>query len=352
MADLEKGHEKEARNELRLTKVILPSLLGLSVVGWMMYKDLDFSLLRAMQPGIHTLGWIGMAGLMYFLRHMFFALRLRLVTDRFFSWRSSIRLIVLWEFATAVSPTSVGGAGVALYLLTKEGLSSGRTIATVLYNMISDTLLFMVSLPLLYWIIGPVMIRPGMVHLQDIDGYGITFLTMVAFIYAYGILFFSALFIWPGTIASLLSRLASIPWLHRWRNVFVNAAAEIEITAALMKKRSTLWHLTVFGTTLGAWLCRFFAIPFLFLALVSTFHPNPVDFLIILARGEAMHVITAATPTPGAAGVAEFLFGGFFSDYVPAGVAAVIALVWRLLGYYSYLLAGCLVIPGWWRRFR
>jgi len=339
----------EATSELRLSKVILPSILGLGVVVWLMYREFDIAVFRAMQPGIHTAGWLLMAAGMYVLRHMFFAWRLRMVTDGFFSWMASVRLIVLWEFSTAVSPTRVGGAGVALYLLTREGLSGARTIATVLYNMISDTVLFMISLPLLFLVVGPGMIRPGLSSLNDVDGYGMIFLGMVAFIYLYGMLFFAGLFVWPSAISGLLRRLASLRWLQRWSDVFLNTADEMVLTAAAVRKKPVFWHVRIFLATLGAWLCRFAAFPFLFLAFVSTFQPGFYDILTILARGESMHVITSATPTPGAAGVAEYVFGGFFSDYVPLGVAAVIALSWRLLGYYSYLVAGCILIPSWWK---
>lgn len=339
----------EASRELRISKVILPSVLGLGVVAWLMLQEFDVAVFQSMQPGLHTVGWLVMAAGMYALRHMFFAWRLRMVTDRFFTWMASVRLVVLWEFSTAVSPTSVGGAGVALYLLTREGLSGARTIATVLYNMISDTLLFMISLPLMYVIVGPGMIRPGLSSLNDVDGYGMVFLGMVAFIYLYGILFFAGLFVWPSAIAGLLRRLSLVRWLHRWSDVIRNTSEEMVLTAAAVRNKPVLWHLRVFLATLGAWLCRFAAFPFLFLAFVSSFHPGFQDILTILARGEAMHVITSATPTPGAAGVAEYVFGGFFSDYVPLGVAAVIALTWRLLGYYSYLVAGCILIPSWWK---
>jgi len=341
---------EEAREGLRLSRVIVPSLLGLGVVAWLMHQELDYTLLRSIRIGWQMVGWLCLAAGMYVLRHLFFAWRLRLVTDRFFSWVSSIRLIVLWEFSTAVSPTSVGGAGVALYFLGREGLSGARTIATVLYNMISDTVLFMISLPLLYLFVGPVMIRPGMTGLHDLDGYGWVFVTMVAFIYAYGLLFFAGLFIWPQSIAALLRRLAAIRWFERWKKNLVETADQMALTAIQLRGRPFGWHLRVFGTTLGAWLCRFSVFPFLFLAFVSSFSPDPADVLVILARGEAMHVITSATPTPGAAGVAEYVFSGFFSDYVPIGLAAVIALTWRLMGYYSYLIAGCLVIPFWWRQ--
>ena len=75
-----------------------------------------------------------------------------------------------------------------------------------------------------------------------------------------------------------------------------------------------------------------------------------IDFynqLLIMARAETMHVTTAFTPTPGGAGVAEYLFGGYYIDYVPEGIASLVALVWRIITYYSYLIGGAIIIPIW-----
>jgi uncharacterized protein (TIRG00374 family) len=86
------------------------------------------------------------------------------------------------------------------------------------------------------------------------------------------------------------------------------------------------------------------------MAFVPEVHRTLSDQATIFARGMAMHAIEAFSPTPGAAGVVELLFGGFFSDYVPLGISVVIVLLWRLMGYYSYLLAGVIVIPIWFRK--
>jgi len=67
----------------------------------------------------------------------------------------------------------------------------------------------------------------------------------------------------------------------------------------------------------------------------------------IYARLVAMFIIMAFSPTPGGAGLAEIALAGFISDYVPAGIGLVIALLWRGMAYYGYLLAGALVVPGW-----
>jgi hypothetical protein len=41
------------------------------------------------------------------------------------------------------------------------------------------------------------------------------------------------------------------------------------------------------------------------------------------------------------------MFGGLYSDIVPVGVALLIAIIWRLITYYSYLFAGVVVVPNW-----
>ena len=61
-----------------------------------------------------------------------------------------------------------------------------------------------------------------------------------------------------------------------------------------------------------------------------------------------MFVIMAFSPTPGGAGFAEILFGGFLSDYVNSKTfALIIAFIWRFFTYYLYLIIGAIIIPNW-----
>jgi uncharacterized membrane protein YbhN (UPF0104 family) len=46
----------------------------------------------------------------------------------------------------------------------------------------------------------------------------------------------------------------------------------------------------------------------------------------------------------------EFMFSGFFSDYISEGLGSVAALLWRLITYYPYLILGIIIIPNWLRR--
>jgi len=63
-----------------------------------------------------------------------------------------------------------------------------------------------------------------------------------------------------------------------------------------------------------------------------------------------MFAVTIFSPTPGGSGVLEAVFGDFLSDFVPSGVATILAFIWRLITYYLYLFIGVIVIPNWIRK--
>lgn len=337
-------------NELKLSKVILPTIIGIAVVIYMMQSQLHLEDLKTVQWRDQAIFWVSMAILTYIIRHMFYAWRLRIVSDGDFSWLKSMQLIVIWEFSSAVSPTSVGGSAVAFFLLSQEKISTARTIAIVLYTMVLDTLYFVVTLPILYFVYGPQIIRPNMESLSDIDGYGVTFITVLLFMIGYGFLFFYGLFINPRSIKRFFLYVSKWRIMARVRESIRNTALDIETTSKQITSKPRKFHILSLAATAGAWTMRFLVINCLIMAFVPNIQTDFFDQMIIFSRGVVMYVITAFSPTPGAAGVAEYLFGGFFSDYIPSGISVIIALVWRLITYYSYLLIGVIIIPIWFRK--
>ena len=312
-----------------------------------MYRQLDMDELSNINWDTHVFFWLLMAVLMYVARHMFYSWRLRIMTDKEFSWPKSMELIVLWEFASAVSPTSIGGSGVALFLLAQEKLSTAKTVSVVLYSMVIDTIFFVVSLPLLYFILGPIMIRPGMESLSDVDGFGYTLFGVISFMAFYGAIFYYGLFINPRTIKRLFLWFSRFPFLKRFKQDLRQTAMDVVDTAKEMQKKNFLFHSKTMIATIGAWVTRFLAINCIIIALIAA---TPLDFynqFLIMARGESMHVTTSFSPTPGGAGIAEYLFGGYYIDYVSEGIASLVALVWRLITYYTYLIGGAIIIPVW-----
>ncbi|QCD39350.1 hypothetical protein E7745_07350 [Duncaniella sp. C9] len=53
-------------------------------------------------------------------------------------------------------------------------------------------------------------------------------------------------------------------------------------------------------------------------------------------------------PHPGSAGISEWLFTTYYGDLIhSAGIALIIALFWRIISYYIYLLVGACILPSW-----
>lgn len=316
----------------------------------MIYTQLDIEEFKGIAWNSRLVFWIGLAIFMYVLRHLFYAWRLKVLSYHKFSWAKAIELIFIWEFSTAISPTSIGGSAVALFFLVQERIKGAQTVAMVLYSVVADTVFFIVSLIGLYLGLGAVMIRPGASQLSDLDGLGITFIGIIAFMTVYGAVFFYGLFIDPAKIRSIFLWIAKMPVIKRFGAGIRQTALDMEASSAELRSQNWQYHIQVWIATGAAWMVRFFAINFIIIGLVAASDYGLYDHLVMYARGEAMYAITAFSPTPGAAGIAEIVFGGFYSDYISEGLSSFAALIWRLISYYSYLIAGAIIIPIWIRK--
>ena len=347
------GEETEFQEDIvksfQPSKIIVPILLGLGVVVFLIWKQFDLPEFQNINWSTYSLFWIFAAIFAYVLRHLFYSFRLSILTDWEFSLKKSVELIFIWEFASAVSPTSIGGSAVALFLLAQEKIKGAKAITAVMYSVIIDTLFFVISLPLLYFTIGPIIIRPEMHSIHDMNGYGFTFFGVWFFMLAYGMLMLYGL-IKPRIVRRLLVSLSKVFFLEKYKEDLVKVGRDIRDTAKEIKKKKLSYHFSVILCTFGAWVLRFLAVNFIIIAFIKSI---PLDFynqIIIYARNETMYAITQFSPTPGAAGVSELLFGGFFSDYIPKGVGSIVALIWRLITYYPYLILGVILVPNWLRK--
>ena len=342
--------EEQVLNSISLSKIILPMVLGIAVVLFLLWRSFDQEEFGKISWDSHMLFWVFMALFCYVLRHLFYAYRLRVLANKEFSWSKSIELIFIWEFASAVSPTSIGGSAVALFLLAQEKISTARTVAIVLYSVIIDTLFFVISMVILYLILGPIIIRPGMTSMNMIDGFGLVFLLVVLAMLAYSFIFFYGLFINPTQIKRLLLWISKWKILSRFKDSIRETAMDVVLSAKEMKSKSWKFHLKANFATGGAWIFRFLAINCIIISLVKGTSLEFWNQLLMYARGEVMYAVTAFSPTPGGAGIAEIVFGGYYSDFISKSLSLIAALLWRLITYYPYLLAGAIIIPNWIRK--
>jgi uncharacterized protein (TIRG00374 family) len=341
------AQQEEVLKSIRISKIIIPVILGFLVIGYLLFRKFDPDEFKNISWNNHALFWIFMTVMAYVVRHLAYSWRLRVLSDYEFSWSKSIELIFIWEFASAVSPTSLGGSAVALVLLAQEKLSSAKTVTIVIYSIVVDTIFFVLTLPILYLILGSTIIRPDMINLRDIDGWGVVFFATIAGMLIYGGLFFYGLFIKPVALKRFLLLLSKIRFLGKFRDGLRQTAMDVVVTAKELKKKSVGYHINVLLSTSIAWICRFLAINFVVIALISTVSTEFLDQLLLYARNQTMFAVTIFSPTPGGAGVAEAVFGDFLTDFVPEGVSTILAFIWRVITYYSYLIIGVIVIPNW-----
>lgn len=339
--------EQDVLNSIRTSRIILPIAIGLGVVFYLLYQQFDPDEFAKIEWKQHTQFWVLMSFFLLVVRHIAYATRLRILTEGEFSWKKCIELIFIWEFSSAVSPTSVGGSAVAMVVLAQEKLPAAKTTTLVLYSAVLDTIFFVGVLPILFLFFGTNMIRPNMNSLADIDGWAYTFFGAYVFMAIYGAIFFYGLFISPQAIKRIIVGATRISFLKKRREKAIQLGDDMILASKELLTKKWSFHLGGFLSTAAAWSCRFLLLNCLIIAFVNI--PTDIDTQSNLyARLQTMYVIMAFSPTPGGAGFAEVLFGGFLSDYVNSGtLALIIAFIWRLFTYYLYLLVGVIVIPNW-----
>lgn len=339
--------EQQFLRSVRPGRIILPVLLGLAAVAWLFWKQFDLQQFRAIRWTWAAWAWIGAAFVLLLLRHFFYTMRLMAVTRGVFSWKKCAQLMVLWEFSASVTPTSKGGPAVMLFVLSKEKLSAGRTLSAVFYAMLADTGFFSIMLPLMLLLYGPRMLYPGVTKFHEAGLAGGAFFVTYGMMAAYFVILTFFLFIRPRYAAVLLKWLSNRPFLRRWSDKIAHLGHDFMMASAALRREPPSVHLAVIAGTLGTWICKFAMINCLILAVVPTTPMDGGTQMFIFARLVAMFIIMAFSPTPGGAGLAEVALSNFISDYVPTGIGLVVALLWRGMAYYGYLIAGAIVVPAW-----
>jgi len=340
--------QQEVLSSIKISRIILPILIGVGVVIFLVIRQFDPKEFSQIQWTSRTFSGIAIAIVLLIIRHLSYSTRLFILSNKEFSFRKCVELVFIWEFSSAVSPTSLGGSAVAFFILAQEKLSTAKTATIVLYTIVLDTAFFIITLPILIGILGFNIIRPNINSLSDIDGWGYTFIFAYVLMAVYGTIFYLGLFQFPRRIKQFLVGCTKIKFLKRYRKNAIELGNDMMVASRELKKQNWKFHLGGFLATATAWSCRFLILSVLITGFIAAL---PLDFFTqfaLYARLETMFVIIAFSPTPGGAGFVEILFGGFLTDYVQDDtMSIVISTIWRLLTYYSYLIAGAIIIPNW-----
>lgn len=331
-------------------KILLPVLIGLSVVAWLFWRDArsqDLGAeLRAISFTPYVVGCIALAWLFMIGRDFGLSWRFRALTDRQLSWKQAIKVNCLCEFTSCITPSAVGGSSLGMVFLNREGIELGRATTLMLTTLFLDEFFFVVSCPIVV-LITPAgeLFNSGGTTFQA--GLQLTFWIVYACITAWTALLFFGIILWPKGISSLIKRLFRLRWLNRWQQQANDLAANMVATAAALRSKPKRFWLETFGGTALSWTSRYLVVNALFLAFVPQADPEQ---WLILARQFVVWVVLMVSPTPGGSGLSEWLFTEFYGSLIPtAALALIMAIFWRIISYYVYLIIGAVLVPRWLR---
>ncbi|MEL6123445.1 MAG: lysylphosphatidylglycerol synthase domain-containing protein [Bacteroidota bacterium] len=119
--------QEKVLDSIRPGRIILPTLIGLGVIIYLIYRQVNFEEILTIDWRPSSYLWMIVAILVYAGRHMLYSYRLRALSEGEFSWPKSVELVTILEFASSVSPTNFGGSAVAFFLLIQERISAKKT---------------------------------------------------------------------------------------------------------------------------------------------------------------------------------------------------------------------------------
>ncbi len=347
----EAGQDSKILKTLSPRNIIIPIIIGLGLAAYWLYLDLsnpDF-IKNFKNPNYF---WLGMAFIALFIRDGFYIYRIRELSRRALSWVGSFYTIILWEFSSAISPSAVGGTAVAAFLLLKEGISFGKSLAYVLVSAIMDNMFF-ITLGAIVLILDANNFYPnGIFYLEGIDPSWIsllktTFYTSYSVIAAYTLLMFYGLFYKPTAIKWLFVKITSIGFLKRFQKAAEHQGDELVVASKELKGIEFSYWAKAIISTAFVWISRYAIVNCLLAAFVPTL--GLAEHGIIFSRHVILWVVLIIAFTPGGSGIAE---GAFLKFYTPFafGMTGFIAIIWRMITYYPYLIAGVIFLPRWLRR--
>ncbi len=342
--------DKDLLNKIRPSRIILPIIIGLAVVGYLFYREFDPVALQQLDFTSVTLLFLLFALFLMVVRDFGYMVRLKILSEKKLSWRQVFRIVMLWEFTSAVTPSAIGGTGIAILYVNKEGLTVGRSTAIVMATSFLDEVYFLLMFPLLLLTLD--FNSLFVVTNGDTSGFaqGLFYICLIGYtlkllwtlVLSYGLFFNPRSVKWL-----LLLKIFKLPFIRRWRSSAGKVGTDLIHSSVELKSKPLSFWLQSFAATFISWTARYWIVNVLLVAFWASKY-GIYEHFVIFGRQLIMWIMMLVSPTPGGSGFAEYVFNEFLGEFVPgAGVAIGLALLWRLISYYPYLIIGAIMLPRW-----
>ncbi len=320
-------------------RVIIPIAIGLGVTIWLFNDEFSVDTFTSLDWTWQmilgfALAWIFMIG-----RDFGLAWRFHTIAHPQLSWGSAIKVDLMCAFTSAITPSAVGGSALAIFYLNREGVALGRAATLTLTTLFFDELFFVIFCPIIMLLVpfDDLFIDSG----SFMSGVQIVFWLVYSGIVIYTSLLFMGIIVKPHVVSRLIKRLFMLKLLKRWRRGAFDMADNMILTSQEIKRQNKRWWINVFGATVLSWFSRYLVVNALFWGFV----PDSAPFLVF-SRQFVVWVLLMVSPTPGGSGISEWLFAEYYGDMIgTAQLVLVLALAWRIVSYYIYLVLGSALMP-------
>lgn len=327
-------HSIHSSKNLFSTKYLVASVsLSLIATGLVLYFTYTPDGLEHLK--LKRMHGFAIAFVVAFLKIWFTAAKIRYLANRTITWAGAFRIVIAWDFASAITPSTIGGAPLGIYAMTRERIPLGQASAITFFALLLDQLFYLMVIPILLFAGMYLEVIPENVGLIGKGAMFVIYGTLLlyGFFLAYGVL------INPKALTKMVRFIFRLPVLKKHADKIDKEMGNLEKTSNELRKKPVSFILYAFFLSSMAWLARAWLPTIVVLSFL------PADVLLSFLRSLAMSFASLFMPTPGGSGGVEGLFVLFQGPLMDRDVFIGIAtFVWRFITFYMIIGIGIMVM--------
>ena len=263
----------------------------------------------------------------------------------FLSFRQTMSVVWINYFGSAITPMQSGGGPFQIYLLYRDGVSVGKSVAITLVRTLQ--VIFLLALVIPFSIVSEAAFIERHTMLKWFVGYVLVFIVVSSFL--------------------LVVSIVRPQWIKRWSSGFLVRMKRMGILKPRLLLRAARWvnreidnysvNIRLFQSTGRYWfmLSVLTAVVHLWvylsimpcLIMAAGFH---VQYMQCMLAESLLLFLLYFVPTLGGSGAAEGGAAAVFGLFVPWNLAGVMAIAWRLISEYTGIALGTVIaikLLGW-----
>lgn len=261
------------------------------------------------------------------------------------SFRCTLEVVWINYFGCAITPMQSGGGPFQIYLLYRQGVSVGKSIAITLVRTLQ--ILFLLALVVPFSLIADPEILKKYIYMRWYVCYVAVFLGISAFLLVVSVIRPQWIKHWTNAVLVWIRRIGLLKPKYlmmavRWINKEIDA---YNSNIKLFTSTGKWWFLLSVALAAIHLIVYMSIMPCLILAAGFT-----VNYVQCMLAESLLLFMLYFVPTPGASGAAEGGAAAVFRLFVPWNVAGVMAVTWRLISEYTGIALGAYIIVkmlGW-----